>query len=290
MWRELFCVVALAGVLGAPSAGLAGPVLGTAQDFAVLGYAGVTNTGSTTIYGNVGVYPGAITLITGFPPGAVTGGTIHGPDGVSQQALADVTNAYGVLAGLPFTSDLTGSILGNGVGGTVSTLSPGVYNFDTTAQLNGTLTLDAQNDPSARFVFQIGSMLTTASASAVNVINGGPNNEVYWLTGSAATLGSSTVFTGNILAYAGISLDSTAQILCGRAFSQTASVTLISNVISNNNTAEDFGSGRSDFGSYGFSGGTNGSTPVVPVPGAFLLVCCGTGSMCAFGRRLFSRS
>jgi hypothetical protein len=241
---------------------LAGPTqLGSAQSFAVLGASTVTNTGPTTIYGNLGVSPGS--AITNFPPGIVTGGSIYGPGGVSNLAQSDALTAYNTLKVLPYVYDLTGQDLG-----LQPTLSPGVYHFDTTAQLTGTLTLDFTSDPDGDFVFQIGSTLTTASASSVNVIGGGLLSGIYWQVGSSATLGTTTMFAGNILADQSITLDTGADILCGRAIALNAAVTLDNNRISNNNSLQDFGSHRSDFGSYGFSGG---SAPVVPAPGAILL-------------------
>ena len=141
-------------------------ILGTAQSFAVLGASTVTNTGATAIVGNVGVSPG--TAITGFPPGVVTGGALHAGDAVASQAHSDLSTAYGVIAGeaSPPANNLTGQDLGG------LTLLPGVYHFDSSAFLTGVLTLDAQGNPDARFDFQIGTTLITASNSAVKIING----------------------------------------------------------------------------------------------------------------------
>jgi type VI secretion system secreted protein VgrG len=280
MKTKLLTFVAFAMLLYCASTGLAGPsYLSSAQDFAVLGNTGVTNTGSTTIYGSVGVDPYSLTAITGFPPGIVTGGSIYGPGGVSNLAQSDALTAYTTLAGLSGT-DLTGQDLGG------KTLSPGVYSFSSSAQLTGALTLDFSSNPNGDFVFQIGSTLTTASNSSVNVINGSPLSGVYWQVGSSATLGTDTMFAGNILADQSITLVTSADILCGRAFALNGAVTMDTNRISNNNTLEDFDSGRSDFGSYGFSGGT----PVIPVPGAFLLACSGIGSVVAFRRKFYLES
>jgi type VI secretion system secreted protein VgrG len=288
----LVAVVAFAMLLCGSSTVLAGPsYLGTAQDFAVLGASTVTNTGPTTIYGSLGVDPGS--AITGFPPGTVTGGSIYGPGGVSNLAQSAALAAYNTLKALPVTGTLTGQTLGDGVAGGVLTLNPGVYYFASTAQLTGALTLDFTTDPEGDFVFQIGTALTTAGASSVNVINGSPLSGVYWLMGvtggsgtGSATLGSSTVFAGNILALDSIWFGSTAKILCGRAIALNAEVTLIDNLISNNNTAEDFyeytGSLRSDFDSYGFSGG---SATVIPAPGAIVLAGIGVAAVGWFRRR-----
>jgi len=196
--------------------------LGTAATFGVLGASTVTSTGLTGIEGNLGVWPG--TAITGFPPGIVSG-TIYAADTVAAQAQADAFLAYTTAAALPSHGDLTGLNLGG------LTLTPGVYSFSSSAQLTGTLTLDAQGNPNASFVFQIGSTLTTATASAVVLINGATECGVIWQVGSSATLGTSTRFLGNILALASITVNS-AVTVSGSLVALNAAVTLIYNQIS----------------------------------------------------------
>jgi type VI secretion system secreted protein VgrG len=267
-------LVAMAIFLWHPSMAFAGTILGSAQSFAVLGASTVTNVGSSTISGNLGVYAGS--AVTGFPPGAVTNGTIHITDGVAQQAQIDERFAYNALALLPSTFNETGIDLGG------LTLSPGVYKFTSGAQLTGALTLDFGGNPNALFVFQIGSTLITGSGASVSVINGTATDGVFWQVGSSATLGSSTTFVGNILALANISMDSTAKIECGRAFAQTGGVTLITNTISST-CGIDFVSGPADFPSNSTGGSSGGSSPslagslpslviVTPEPGTFLLL------------------
>src|SRR3984893_488597 len=157
--------VAVLGLMGAalPSPSYAqAPSLLTAGSFGVLAGSTVTNTGSTVINGNVGVSPGSGVppLITGFPPGIVNGAT-HAADAVALQAQIDETNAYNVLAGRPITTNLTGQDLGG------KTLTAGVYGFNTSAQLTGTLTLNGQGNPNSVFIINIGSTLTTASGSSI---------------------------------------------------------------------------------------------------------------------------
>src|SRR3984893_5174729 len=218
--------VAALGLMGAaltsPSHAQA-PPLGTAASFGVLAGSAVTNTGSSVISGNVGVSPNNVD--TGFPPGTWVGGTIHENDGLAIQAQLDDVAAFTALSGRPVTVNLTGQDLGG------KTLTSGVYGFSTSAQLTGTLTLDGQGNPNSVFIFNVGSTLTTASASRIVLINGAQGSNVFFRVGSSATLGSTTSFTGDILALTSITLGSAATIKCGDALAQTGAVTWNNNQI-----------------------------------------------------------
>ena len=197
--------------------------LGTAQSFAVLGGSTVTNTGASVIGGDLGVSPGS--AVTGFPPGILTPpGAIHAADAVAAQAQVSLTTQYNALASAACTADLTGQNLGN------RTITTGVYCFSTSAQLTGPLTLDAQGNAAATFVFKIGSTLTTASNSSVSMIGGNPCG-VMWQIGSSATLGTTTSFVGNLIALTSITLNTGANII-GRALARNGAVTLDTNNIS----------------------------------------------------------
>ena len=209
-----FFVVCVCG--GSVAWAATAPTLGAAESFVVLGGSTVTNTGSSVLTGDLGVWPGL--AIVGFPPGIVNG-TTHAGDGVALQAQSDLTTAYNDLAGQACNTDLTGQDLGG------LTLTPGAYCFSTSAQLTGTLTLDAQGDPNAVFVFQIGSTLTTASNAVVSVINGGADCNVFWQVGSSATLGTGTAFAGSILALTSITLNTSAGV-SGRILARNGAVTL----------------------------------------------------------------
>jgi uncharacterized repeat protein (TIGR01451 family) len=217
-------VVALASLIGVRSSASAatGPVpLGTAANFAVLAGSTVTNTGPTIVNGDLGLSPG--TSVTGFPPGQVNG-TIHAADGPALQAQADLATAYGDAAASPVTSTVPVEL-----GGT--TLTPGTY--DTAAGtfgITGTLTLDAQGNPDAVFIFQAASTLTTAAASSVNLINGAQASNVFWVVGNSATLGTDSALEGNILALTSITV-TTGTTIDGRVLAINGVVTLDTDTI-----------------------------------------------------------
>ncbi|MEX1654878.1 ice-binding family protein [Streptomyces pseudovenezuelae] len=186
------------------------PMGTTLATYGVLGGATVTNTGPTVVEGlNVGVSPGA--AITGFPPGEVTPpGTLHRADAHAGQAKIELATAYNQAAGQSLT-DAVYNDAPHEFGG--QTLRAGLYRANSSARITGTLTLDAQGNPDAVWVFQIGSTLTTAAEnSTVSLVNGASPCNVFWQVGSSATLGTHTSFVGTILANTSISATTGATI------------------------------------------------------------------------------
>jgi len=268
---KLACLLALA----LPATAWSLPILGAAQSFTVLGGATVTNTGLSTINGDVGTAPG--TAVTGI--GATTlFGTVHSGDPAAMLAHVDAIAASDYLAGLSFTRDLSGQDLGG------MTLTAGVYRLTSSAQLTGALTLDAQNMANALFVFQIGSTLTTAGASSVNVINGSADTGVFFDVGTSAVLGAGSLFAGNIIAADSITFNAAASLLCGRALALNGSVTLDTNLVSRDCAAGGaLGTTSVDYGSEGFAG-VAADAQDVPEPGSLLLLPLGLLAL-AYGRR-----
>ena len=216
--------VTISALIGAPSGAMAAtaPVpLGTAASYAVLAGSTITNTGPTTISEDLGLSPG--TSVTGFPPGQVNG-TVHVADSAAVQAQADLTTAYDNAAARTVSATIPVEL-----GGTTQT--PGVYDSAAgTFGITGTLTLDAQGDPNAVFIFQAASTLITASASNVSLINGAQASNVFWVVGSSATLGTSSTLQGNILALTSITV-TTGTTINGRALARNGAVTLDTNTI-----------------------------------------------------------
>ncbi|HEX5898595.1 MAG TPA: ice-binding family protein [Solirubrobacteraceae bacterium] len=212
-------LVAAMALLASNALAAQAPVgLGTADSFAVLAGQTVTNIGPSAINGDLGVAPG--TAVAGLLPVV---GRIHAADAVAGQAQSDLTTAYDDAAGR--TAPLAASADLGGL-----TLTAGLYNSASSIGLTGALTLDAQGDPNAVFVFQAGSTLITAAGSHVNLINGAQPCNVFWQVGSSATLGTTSVFAGTIMALTSISMNNGVTVQ-GRALARNGSVTLINDTI-----------------------------------------------------------
>jgi len=236
-----------------------GPTVAT---FGVLAGSTVTNSGPTVVAGNLGVSPGtAITGFTGIAPGGpgIVTGTIDSANAVAGQAESELTAAYNAAAGAAVTATKAGDLGGQ-------TLPPGVYKSTSTLGITGTLTLDAQGNANAQFIFQIASALTTATGSNVVLINGANAANVFWQIGSSATLGTSSTFAGDILAFSSISLG-TGAVLNGRALARNGAVTLLSNPITTPS-----GPGGGGGGGTGGGGGGGGTPTPTPAPSTLILV------------------
>jgi hypothetical protein len=224
--------------------------LGSASSFAVLAGSGITVTGPTTITGDIGTFP--TTSITGL--GNVTlNGTNDAGNADTQQAKSDLSTAYNNAAG-----QTSGTSYNGGFDLVGQTLTSGVYNDGSSLFLSGTLTLDAQGNPDAVWIFQAGSTLITASDSTIVLTGGAQACHVFWQVGSSATLGTDTSFVGNILALTSITLDTGATV-DGRLLAQNGAVTLDNNSITmavcNSDTT-----------------GASGGTSSVPETGSTLLL------------------
>ncbi|MCI4317128.1 MAG: DUF3494 domain-containing protein, partial [Thermoplasmata archaeon] len=212
--RPLLNPAATCGQLAVP--------LGAAATYAALSGTSVTNTGSTSLTGDVGVSPGS--SVTGFPPGTITG-TKNVANGASAAAEASLTTAYNDASG---RSNCAVTVAGN-IGG--QTLTPGLYKSTSSLAISsGDLTLNAGGNPNAVFVFQVASALTTTSGRAVVLSNGAQAGNVFWVLGSSATLGTTSVMDGTLMSYASITMSAGAH-LNGRALARTGDVTMSASTI-----------------------------------------------------------
>ncbi len=224
-------ILAVAGLLSSmlfASTALAAPAtvgLGTAASFSVLGGSTVTNTGPTTMFGDLGLAPGS--SVTGAPH--VLGAT-HVDDAVAIQAKTELTTAYNDAAGRPTEGSAGTDLAGQ-------TFTAGVRTASSALLLSsGSVILDAQGDPNAVFIFQVGSTLITGSNTTVQLINGAQACNVFWQVGSSATLGTGTKFVGTVMAAETITAN-TAATIHGRLLAQTAAVNLDTNTITQSNCA-----------------------------------------------------
>lgn len=279
------------GLAVSPTALQATPILGSdLSNFAVLGASTVTNTGATTLSGELGVSPGAAITgkatitINGTDASVIGNPFVHEGDAAATSAQAQLASAktsLGLLGpGTLQPVDLAGLVL-----------TPGVYTVPAgISNLTGTLTLDGEGSANAFWVFQMPSTLITSPGAVVNLINSGAGAGVYWNVVSSATLDTSTVFLGNILALANITLNTSATIVCGRALAHVEAVNMDANTISTGCSATGFE------GSDGLSGGLDvpdgGGVPValpfapvatndVPEPATWMLVSLGIAAYAA---------
>jgi len=195
--------------------------LGSAANFVVLAATTITNSGFTTLCGDLGLSPG--TAVTGAPV-LTCGGVSHVTDPAAAQAELDATTAFNTIAGLP-----GGTLIAGNLGGL--TLAPGLYKSTSTLEISsGDLTLDARGNPNAVFIFQIASSLTTTPGRKVILAGGAQAANIFWQVGSLCSLNTTTSFKGTIIAGTQITMN-TGAVLVGRAFALTAQVTMLSNSI-----------------------------------------------------------
>ncbi|MCU1490907.1 MAG: hypothetical protein JWM85_2312 [Acidimicrobiaceae bacterium] len=222
------------GLSGTALAATATPVLlGTAGTYSLLAGSGMTNSGISTVVGDVGSSP--TPAQTGFTPcpGAancvlLTGQNHTVADSATQLAKTDLTTAYNAATAqtpVQVATELAGQ-----------SLTAGVYTAGSgTFQINGTLVLNGQNDPNAVFIFQTSSTLITGSASNVSLVNGAQACNIFWQVGSAATLGSASTLQGTVMAHDDISLANAVtvdgRLLAGEQASGAGAVTLIGDTI-----------------------------------------------------------
>ena len=222
--------------------------LGSAASFSALGGTTITNTGPTTMFGDLGLSPGS--SVTGAPQ--VLGQT-HVDDAVAIEAKNDLTTAYNNAASRPSSGSAGTDLAGQ-------TFSPGVYTASSSLLLSsGSVTLNAQGEPNAVFIFQIGSTLITESNTTVSLVNGAQACNVFWQVGSSATLGTGTRFGGTIMALASITANTSATIH-GRLLAREGAVTMDINTITTSNCPSS---------ASGSGPGTETTTgAVVPPPGS----------------------
>lgn len=203
--------------------GLPTVVLGTAASFAVLAGSTVTNTGMSTVTGDLGLSPGS--SVTGFPPGMLVG-TQHINDAIAVNAKLDLDAAYVSAAGRTLCATPIAPELGQLI------LTPGLYSSSSGGFVisAGPLVLDAQGNPNAVFIFQMTGTLTVAANLQIFTINGATSSMVFWQVGMSATLGTGSAFVGTIMAANSITLNTNATV-DGRTLARSAAVTLDTNVV-----------------------------------------------------------
>jgi len=197
--------------------------LAGASNLAILAGSSITNTGETSVTGNIALSPGS--SIGGFPPGVLVG-TIHINDAIATQAKLDLTTAYNDAAGRSSTDIVT---LSGNIGGL--TLTPGLYKSTSSLEISsGDLTFDAKENANAVFIIQVASSFTVTSGRQVFLKGGAKSDNIFWQIGSSATFGTTSVFKGTIMAMQSITF-STGASLEGKALARTGAVVMAANTI-----------------------------------------------------------
>lgn len=194
-----------------------------ATNFAILSGSAITNTGATTITGDIGLSPGS--SIGGFPPGILIG-TQYINDTIANKAKLDLTAAYNDAAGRTSTDIVT---LSGNIGGL--TLTPGLYKSTSSLAISsGDLTFDAKGNADAVFIIQIASTLTLTSDRKVILSGGALASNIFWQIGSSATFGTTSVFKGTVMAMQSITFN-TGATLDGKALARIGGITMSGNTI-----------------------------------------------------------
>jgi hypothetical protein len=192
----------------------------TARTYGACAATTITNSGSTVVNGHIGVNPGS--AITGFPPGVATSIQINSPGAIA--CNSDAGTAYGACVGLTPTNILSGQPLDG------KTLTPGVYQYATTAALNGVLTLDGGGSAASQFIIQIGTGLSIGANSMILLKNLAKACNVFFCIGSSATIGANSRINGTMIAYTSIgAADGVVDV--GGFYALNGAVTLIRDTI-----------------------------------------------------------
>jgi hypothetical protein len=224
--RSLFLTLFLGVFI--PSQAQCVPGLGTASGFVIYTAGGaVANTAISTINGDIGTNLGAI---TGFGTAIVTG-TFYNGTPLTQTAAHDLSTAYGAFQNLTPTVTNHAPVFGNG-----ETITAGVYSIASAVAISGTLTLDGQNNPNAKFIFQIGGALNSSAVAKIVLTNGATPNNVYWVVLNACGLGANTTFFGTIMAGAAIAAGDNCQIQ-GKLLSVAGAIAINNSYLSNNGSS-----------------------------------------------------
>jgi hypothetical protein len=199
--------------------------------FVILGGSMISNVPTSAVTGDIGLSPAARSFITGFGQAEVTG-TLYAADDVAPvpamltTAKGDLTTAYNDAAGRTATDIV---ILAGNIGGL--TLTPGLYKSTGSLEItSGDVTFDAKGNASAVFIIQIATTLNTTSGRQVILSGGAKANNIYWQVGTSATIGTTSVFKGNIFADQSISLNTGANVE-GRLLARIAAVTLAGSTV-----------------------------------------------------------